>query len=336
MIRLSIIIPVYGIENYISRCLDSVFSINLPEGEYEVICVDDCSKDKSSTIIERYQLKHGNLRLIHHAENKRQGGARNTGVTNAQGDFVIFVDGDDRIPKYDISGVLDYMQEKGLELWLGAAEVIKQDGIVTRWGNAPNESSEIMSGPDVFIGEYIHKIAFGAAWMGVYSMSLLKRVAPFEENVFFEDTDWTLRCAYESRLLQYQPVVIYNYMENQASTTKRLSVGKMIDRVRQGLRVWEWAQTTVERHDEVLVAAEDHCTCNLRCLSLLKFYSCSDRKRFYRSFSKEEFSVTKQWKIGGGGWMNVVRKPGWSRVLMSFFSPFLKCAKELKDKTLKK
>ena len=111
MIRLSIIIPVYGIENYISRCLDSVFSINLPEGEYEVICVDDCSKDKSSTIIERYQLKHGNLRLIHHAENKRQGGARNTGVTNAQGDFVIFVDGDDRIPKYDISGVLDYMQE---------------------------------------------------------------------------------------------------------------------------------------------------------------------------------------------------------------------------------
>lgn len=332
-LRLSVIIPVYGVEKYIARCLDSIFSINLPENDFEVICVDDCSKDHSSQIIEDYQSQHDNLRLLRHSENKRQGGARNTGIKAAQGEFVIFVDGDDRVPKYDVSAVINYMQSNELELWLGAAEVYKQDGTVTRWGNAPQVASDIMSGPDVFVGEYIHRIAFGVAWMGIYRTSLLRRIAPFVECVSYEDTDWTLRCTYEAKLLQYQPFVVYNYMENETSTTKAPSIDKMIDRVRQGLRVWEWAQKTVERHDEVMVAVEDYCTCNLRCLKTLRLYGGSDRRRFFRSFSKEEFSVMKQWKMGGK-WMVVIRKPIMSRFVIAVVSPAFRFGK-LIQKTIK-
>jgi glycosyltransferase involved in cell wall biosynthesis len=334
MIRLSIIIPVFGVEKYISRCLDSVFSISLPESDFEVICVDDCSKDHSVQIIEGYQSQHNNLRLLHHPENLRQGGARNTGIKVAQGEFVVFVDGDDRMPNYDVSAIIDYMQSKGLELWLGAAEVYKQNGAVTRWGEAPQTASEIMPGPDVFVGEYIHRIAFGVVWMGIYRIGLLHRVSPFVEKVSYEDADWTMRCAYEAQSVQYQPVVVYNYMENETSTTKTPSVEKTIDRVRQGLRVWEWAQTTVERHDEVLVAAEDFCTWNLSCLKSLSLYRHSDRKRFYDSFSKEEFSVMKQWKMGGK-WMKVVRKPIMSRFAMAAMSPFLRLGKTIKNKLIK-
>ncbi len=333
MIRLSIIIPVFGVEKYIARCLDSVFSINLPESDFEVICVDDCSKDHSAEIIEEYQSLHNNLRLLRHSENKRQGGARNTGIKYAQGEFVLFVDGDDRMPKYDVSDVLDYMQSNELELWLGAAEVYKRDGRVVRWGNAPQVASEIMPGPDIFVGEYIHNIAFGVVWMGIYSNDLLKRTVPFVEKVSYEDADWTLRCAYEAKRLQYQPLVIYNYMENETSTTKVPSIDKMIDRVRQGLRVWEWAQTTGERHDDVLLAAEDHCTFNLRCLKSLKFYRCSDRRRFYRSFSKDELSVMKQWEMGGK-WMIVIRKPKLSRFVIAVVSPTFRFGK-LIQKTIK-
>ena len=332
--KLSIIIPVFGVERYISRCLDSVFSINLSENEYEVICVDDCSIDKSVQIIEEYQSKHNNLRLLHHTENKRQGGARNTGISVAQGEFVVFVDGDDCIPKYDVSDVLNYMRLNGLELWLGAAKVYKQNGEVVRWGNAPEIASAIMPGSDVFIGEYIHNIAFGVVWMGIYQSILLKRLAPFEEHVAYEDADWTMRCAYEAKMLQYQPLVIYNYMENEASTTKTISISKMIDRVRQGLRVWEWAQTTIERHDEVVFAVEDFCTWNLSCLKALVFYRHLDRKRFYHSFSKEEFAVMKQWKMGGK-WMNVVKKPKLSRFVIATMSPFFRFGKTIKNRNLK-
>ena len=326
--------PVYGVEKYISRCLDSVFSINLPESEYEVICVDDCSKDKSVQVIEGYLAKHKNLRLLHHTENKRQGGARNTGISAAEGTFVIFVDGDDCIPKYDISGLLDYMQSKELELWLGAAEVHKQNGTVVRWGNAPQEESAIMPGPEIFVGEYIHRIAFGVVWMGVYHTALLKRTAPFVEKVSYEDADWTMRCAYEAKRLQFQPVVIYYYMENELSTTKRSSADKLVDRVKQGLRVWDWAQTTSERHNEVMVAAEDYCTWNLSCLKSLGLFGRSDRKRFYSSFSEEEFSVMKQWKTGGK-WMAVVRRPKLSRLAIATMSPVLRFGKIIKNKILK-
>jgi len=331
MIRLSVIIPVFGVEKYIARCLDSIFSINLPESDYEVICVDDCSKDKSVQIIESYLSKHNNLRLLHHEENKKQGGARNTGIGVAEGEYVIFVDADDRIPKYEVAGTLDYMQANGLELLLGTAEIYKQDGTVSRWGNAPQEASEIMPGPDVFDGEYIHKIAFGVVWMGIYRTSLLKRTAPFVEKVSYEDADWAMRCAYEAERLQYQPMVIYNYIENEVSTTKQGSMSKLIDRVRQGLRVWEWAQTTKEHHDEVMVAAEDFCTWNLNCLKSLGLYGGLDRRSFYRSFSEEEFSVMKQWKKGGG-WMNVVRRPKLSRFVITTISPILRFGKIMKNK----
>lgn len=328
--RLSIIIPVFGVEGYISRCLDSVYSINLPENDFEVICVDDCSTDSSATIVEGYKNKHSNLVLLRHDRNKRQGGARNTGISHAKGDYIIFVDADDIIPNYDVSGILDYMVDNNLELFLGSAEIHKKNGSVLRWGNSPLEESEIMKGPEIYIKEYVHKIAFGVVWMGIYKTGLVKRIGPFLENVQYEDSDWTLRCAYEAKLLQYRPVVIYHYMENEGSTTKVGSVQKLIDRVKQGLRVWKWAQTTSTCHDDVMVAAEDYCTWNLQCLSSLRYYRHSDRVLFYQSFSEEEMSTMRQWRMGGK-WMNIIKSPAKAETKYFFLSPVYRFGRYIKN-----
>ena len=327
--RLSIIIPVYGVEKYLSRCLDGVFQINLPESDYEVICVDDCSRDSSVSIVEDYQNRHSNLVLLRHESNKRQGGARNTGIDYSKGDYIIFVDADDVIPDYDVAAVLDYMVENGLELLLGAAEIHKRNGSVLRWGNSPLEESKIMTGPEVFIKEYIHRIAFGVVWMGIYKTDLVKRAGPFKENVQYEDADWTLRCAYEAKRLQFKPILIYNYMENEGSTTTAGSITKLIDRVKQGLRVWEWAQTTLEHHDDVIVAAEDFCTWNLQCLSSLRFYRHFERKSFYRSFSDEEMYIMKHWKMGGE-WMNMIKHPTATKAKLFFLSPVYRLGRLIK------
>ena len=328
--RLSIIIPVFGVEGYISRCLDSVYRINLPECDFEVICVDDCSTDSSASIVEEYKKRHSNLVLLRHDRNKRQGGARNTGISYAKGDHILLVDADDVIPDYDVSGILDYTADNDLELFLGSAEIHKKNGSVLRWGNSPQEESGIMKGPEVFIKEYVHKIAFGVVWMGIYKTELVKRTGPFLENVQYEDTDWTLRCAYEARRLQYKPVVIYHYMENEGSTTKNGSIQKLIDRVKQGLRVWKWAQTTSACHDDVIVAAEDYCTWNLQCLSSLRYYRHSDRVLFFQSFSDEELSIMKQWKMGGK-WMSMIKNPTKTKVVLFFLSPVYRLGKRIRN-----
>lgn len=327
--RLSIIIPVFGVERYLSRCLDSVFRISLPENDYEVICVDDCSRDSSVNIVEEYRDKYPNLVLLRHERNKRQGGARNTGISYAKGKYIVFVDADDLIPQYDVSGLLDYMDDNDLELLLGSAEIHKQNGIVQRWGNSPLEESSIMTGPEVFIEEYIHKIAFGVVWMGIYKTELVKRTGLFMEDVQYEDADWTLRCAYDAKRLQYKPVIIYNYMENEGSTTKVGSINKLVERVKQGLRVWEWAQSTSEHHDDVIVAAEDYCTWNLQCLYSLRYYRRSDRASFYQSFSDKEMSVMKRWRMGGK-WMDIIKNPTSTEAKLFFLSPFYRLGRMIK------
>ena len=77
-LRLSIIIPFYNVERFISECLDSVFDQDIPLPEYEVICVNDGSPDHSRDIVLQYMERFPNLRLIEHEKNRKLGTARNT------------------------------------------------------------------------------------------------------------------------------------------------------------------------------------------------------------------------------------------------------------------
>ena len=103
MIRLSIIIPFYNVEQYIALCLDSVYHQDIPEEEYEVICVDDCSPDSSIAIVEEYAKKHTNLVVVRNQYNRKLGGARNAGMEVATGRYVWFVDSDDFVEKFFLS-----------------------------------------------------------------------------------------------------------------------------------------------------------------------------------------------------------------------------------------
>lgn len=93
--RFSIIIPVYNVENYIRRCMDSV--MNQTFSDYEVIVVDDESPDNSMQIVAEFaDAFPGKITMIHQ-KNTRQGGARNNGVTHAKGEYILFVDSDDYV-----------------------------------------------------------------------------------------------------------------------------------------------------------------------------------------------------------------------------------------------
>lgn len=94
---LTFIVPCYNVEKYIQRCLDSIYSCGLPEGEFEVLCIDDCSPDGTAGVLEKNKCAHSNLRVIHHQSNRGLGGGRNTGVREAKGRYLWFVDSDDMI-----------------------------------------------------------------------------------------------------------------------------------------------------------------------------------------------------------------------------------------------
>lgn len=93
---LSIVVPVYNAELHLEECLHSLFTQDLPQMDYEVICVDDGSTDKSGFILKSFSEKHQNLTIITQ-ENSGVATARNTGLSAARGDYIWFVDADDVI-----------------------------------------------------------------------------------------------------------------------------------------------------------------------------------------------------------------------------------------------
>lgn len=90
---ISVIIPVYNTAKYLRRCLDSVLAQSFEN--FELILVDDCSRDESGAICEEYAAKDHRISIIHHQGNQGVSAARNHGIDTAQGDYISFIDSDD-------------------------------------------------------------------------------------------------------------------------------------------------------------------------------------------------------------------------------------------------
>lgn len=115
-ILLTFVVPCYNVERYIQRCLDSIYACGLPESQFEVLCINDCSPDNTIDILKSNQKNHGNLRIINHEANKGLGGGRNTGIKEARGKYLWFVDSDDEVAGEEISGVLERAEAENLDV----------------------------------------------------------------------------------------------------------------------------------------------------------------------------------------------------------------------------
>ena len=113
----SIIIPVFnGVNNGLSRCLNSIWKQNLEESLYEVICIDDCSTDSTWDYLQQQCNEHRNLIIRHNQANIRQGASRNIGVKIAKGDYILFLDSDDYYHPDSLSKIHSHLQSIDLEV----------------------------------------------------------------------------------------------------------------------------------------------------------------------------------------------------------------------------
>lgn len=115
--KISVIIPVYNVEKYLARCLNSI--IKNTYKNIEIILVNDGSKDKSQEIIDKYKNKYGNIIKAKEQENKGPAEARNVGIEMASGEYIMFVDSDDFIKEDYIENYVQPLQEGEYELVAG-------------------------------------------------------------------------------------------------------------------------------------------------------------------------------------------------------------------------
>ena len=214
MIRLSIIVPFYNVEKYIEECIQSLYDQDIPQEEYEVICVDDCSPDGSRAIVERLQKEYSTLRLICHERNKKLGGARNTGLREAKGEYVWFVDSDDAMYANVLKGILKTAEQ-------GNVDILQFDYF--RGGNIyrlPEQREDIQEGEEYLFEKatdaWFYKVA--GAWRQIFKKDFLmhNRLA-FVEDAMYEDTDYLIHAFLLAKRVQYTPILAYHYRINEES-----------------------------------------------------------------------------------------------------------------------
>jgi glycosyltransferase involved in cell wall biosynthesis len=113
--KLSIIVPVYNVEKYICRCLDSLLNQDIKVDDYEILIINDGSKDSSLSLAEQYEQKCTHVH-IHHQENGGVGSARNKGISLAKGEYIYFIDPDDYLASNVLKLIINNCTENELDV----------------------------------------------------------------------------------------------------------------------------------------------------------------------------------------------------------------------------
>ena len=219
MIKLSIIVPMFKVEQYIEECIRSLYRQDIPASEYEVICVDDCSPDNSAAIVERLQSEFPTLRLIHNERNKKLGGARNTGLRNAQGKYIWFVDSDDMLKPNCLKQLVEEMDAGQDDYIHFNYQPLYPDGTMAEELHYAIEPTQ-MSGPDMFFHKALNWRDQISACRKIYRREFLQQGnLYFIEDTMYEDNDFSMRVAAAASKCRHIDVSPYIYRQVPTSTT---------------------------------------------------------------------------------------------------------------------
>ena len=217
MKKVSIIVPVYNVEKYLAKCLDSL--VNQTLKDIEIIVVNDGSPDNSEQIIKKYLKKYPDKIIYLKKENGGQGSARNLGIEKSNGEYIGFVDSD------------DYADIKMFEKLYNIGKINNSDIVITR-------DSTITENGNIYDNQYFNKFEnkkenafFGN--MGVcnkiYRRSLIENIK-FKEKVWYEDLAFTIKTLINANKIDYYfDESLYYYLKRNGSTMNNSNVDRNLE-----------------------------------------------------------------------------------------------------------
>ena len=218
MIKVSVVIPVYNVEKYLEKCLNSI--INQTLKEIEIICINDCSTDSSFHILKNYQKLDNRIIIINNEINQKAGFSRNIGIEKATGEYIGFIDSD------------DYIDENFFEELYNTAKKYDSDiALATnvRIGNGKTKKRLEITEEKV-ANTLQEKIDIGNQAKNpcptnkIYRLSLLKyNNITWPEEVYCEDKLFTIKAVYYANKIVTTPGVNYYYFRNPNSTVHKKS-----------------------------------------------------------------------------------------------------------------
>ncbi|MFF4400079.1 CDP-glycerol glycerophosphotransferase family protein [Streptomyces sp. NPDC001480] len=236
MPRFSVIVPAYKVQAYLPECLDSVLSQSYPD--LELIAVDDRSPDACGAIIDEYAARDARVRAVHLPENQGLGRARNAGLEQARGDYLVFLDGDDTLTPDALRAIADRIKATG------EPDVLVYDYARTYWTGeaARNKVARLLTeeGPAPFRLEDrpgLLKVLM-VAWNKACRREFVEREGFRFPPGYYEDTPWTFPVLMTAASIATLDRVCVHYRQRRQGSILRTTSRKHFDVFEQYDRVF--------------------------------------------------------------------------------------------------
>jgi CDP-glycerol glycerophosphotransferase len=246
---LSVVVPVYRVEEYLPRCLDSI--LDGTGGEVEIVAVDDHSPDSSGKIIDEYARRDPRVRAVHLAANVGLGRARNAGLDRTRGGYVWFVDSDDWLPPGSVAAVLARLAATRPDVLLvDHADVFPGD-LMRETGSGPVLREASAAAP-VRVGERPELLGLSlgtSACTKVIRRALLDEIDLRFPPGWYEDCAFAYPLLLEAERIDALEQVCYYYRHRPAGAITKSVSGRHFDVFDQYERMWARVAKAAPEHD---------------------------------------------------------------------------------------
>lgn len=209
---ISVIVPIYRVEDYIYKCVDSI--INQTYKNLEVILVDDGSPDKCPEICDEYALKDNRIKVVH----KKNGGlsdARNAGMPYAKGEYIGFVDSDDSLMPNFYECLYNIMAENDADIVECGIVLVDEDGKALRERKCKDKIM-VLDKKEALKELILEKEVYQTVWNKLYKKEVINNIL-FEKGKYHEDDFWTYQVFDNAQKVVITNEVLYKYLQRSQS-----------------------------------------------------------------------------------------------------------------------
>lgn len=240
--QISIIVPVYNVEQYLERCLDSLIKQTLKE--IEIICVEDVSSDNSSEILKRYAKLDSRIKLIFNQDNKGLSTCRNLGIDAASSPYIMFCDSDDQYELTMCEDMLTAIEKNNADVAVCGVNIIYENHGNCITSDSKYFSNNNLNGTYLVNANIINKVTNVVAWNKIYKTELLKQYKIyFPDGLLFESYPFWGEYISIAKKITFLSSKLYIYTRRAGSIMSSTVLKKnnhAIDYVKSCLCFYEW------------------------------------------------------------------------------------------------
>lgn len=278
----SIIIPIFNVENYLKKCVESVLNQNFKD--IEILLIDDCSTDGSLAVAKFFAF-NDNVKVIKKEKNSGLSDTRNIGLSHATGTYILFLDSDDYVENNCLEKLQSLIIQNNCPDIIYTGFIEEKDSNSSKLFGYAGEKNKLYAKHDFLQNELEKRTLYAPACFGVYKRQLIMdNNILFKVGILHEDELWTPQVVFYADSIYTSDYAFYHYVRREISITKAIDKTKNgLDLINSCIELDEFFSQNAEQKIEKLM--KNHIAMvYMKAMCIGKLYRKDYRKKIKRCY----------------------------------------------------